>query len=247
MTPFIAELLGTMLLILMGAGVCANVLLSKTKGHASGWIVVTTAWAMGVFIGVVVAGPYSGAHLNPAVTLGLAIVGSFPWGEVLPFIAAQMLGGAAGAFLVWVAYKDHFDATEESEPKLYVFTTMAQIEKPLNNFLTEVIGTFVLMFVVFYISDGTFGDHTAGVSGPVGLGSVGAIPVAFTVWVIGLSLGGPTGYAINPARDLAPRIMHAILPIKGKGSSRWDYAWIPVLGPLAGAAIAAFLFLLVES
>ncbi|MDL2265045.1 aquaporin family protein [Parabacteroides sp. OttesenSCG-928-G07] len=244
MTPFIAELLGTMLLILMGAGVCANVLLSKTKGNSAGWMVVTTAWAMGVFIGVVVAGPYSGAHLNPAVTLGLAIAGSFPWADVASFILAQMLGAALGAFLVWVAYKDHFDATEDAKSKLCVFTTSAEIEKPVSNFLTEAIGTFVLMFVVFYIADGQLVNTASNSTMPIGLGSVGAIPVAFTVWVIGLSLGGPTGYAINPARDLAPRIMHALLPIKGKGSSRWDYAWIPVFGPIAGAAIAALLFIL---
>ncbi|MDH6358614.1 MIP/aquaporin family protein [Parabacteroides sp. PF5-9] len=243
MTPFIAELLGTMLLILMGAGVCANVLLTKTKGHGAGWIVVTTAWAMGVFIGVVVAGPYSGAHLNPAVSLGLAIGGSFPWSDVCSYIIAQMLGAALGAFLVWLVYKDHFDATENPGLKLGVFTTSAEIKNPVINFMTEVIGTFVLMFVVFYITDGevTYENNS---TLPVGLGSVGAIPVAFTVWVIGLSLGGPTGYAINPARDLAPRIMHAILPIKSKGGNDWGYAWIPVFGPITGAALAALLYLL---
>lgn len=244
MTPFIAELLGTMLLIIMGAGVCANVLLTKTKGNSSGWIVITTAWALGVFIGVVVAAPYSGAHLNPAVTLGLAITGSFPWSGLPAYIVAQMLGAALGAMLVWLAYRDHFDATEEPEKKLYVFSTNAQIKNPVNNLITEIIGTFVLMFVVFYISDGEARATTGNI--PVGLGSVGAIPVAFTVWVIGLSLGGATGYAINPARDLAPRLMHAILPIKKKGSSEWEYAWIPVAGPLLGASIAAFLFMVLQ-
>lgn len=241
MNPFIAELLGTMLLILMGAGVCANVLLTKTKGNGAGWIVITTGWALGVFIGVVVAGPYSGAHLNPAVTFGLALSGQFAWNAVLSFVVAQLLGAAIGALLVWLMYKDHFDQTEEPGKKLGVFATNAEIRNPALNLFTEMVGTFVLMFVVFYISDGSFSAAT-GESGVVGLGSVGAIPVSFTVWVIGLSLGGPTGYAINPARDLAPRIMHAILPIKGKGSSDWGYAWIPVCGPLAGAAVAALLF-----
>lgn len=242
MNPFIAELLGTMLLILMGAGVCANVLLTKTKGNSAGWMVITTAWAMGVFIGVVVAGPYSGAHLNPAVTFGLALSGLFAWNAVGSYILAQMLGAALGAFLVWLVYKDHFDQTEEPQKKLCVFATNAEIRNPVINFITETVGTFVLMFVVFYITDGSFEGLMPGDTVVVGLGSVGALPVAFTVWVIGLSLGGPTGYAINPARDLAPRIMHAILPIKGKGNSDWGYAWIPVCGPLAGAAVAALLF-----
>lgn len=241
MTPFIAELLGTMLLILMGVGVCANVSLTKTKGHGSGWMVVTTAWALGVFIGVVVAGPYSGAHLNPAVSLGLAIGGTFPWSDVGPYILAQLLGASIGAFLVWLVYKDHFDETNDAEAKLGVFTTSAEIPNPAINFITEAVGTFVLMFVVFYISDGEL-TYDSNSTLPVGLGSVGAIPVAFTVWVIGLSLGGPTGYAINPARDFAPRVMHSLLPIKGKGSSHWEYAWIPVFGPIAGATIAAVLY-----
>lgn len=241
MTPFLAELLGTMLLILMGSGVCANVLLADTKGHKAGWMVITTGWALGVFIGVVVAGPYSGAHLNPAVTLGFACAGRFAWSGVLPYIGAQMLGAAVGAFLVWVSYRHHFDRTEDPDSIRGTFCTIPQIRKPVNNLLCEVIGTFVLMFVVFYIADGK--ADIMGASIPVGLGSVGAIPVAFTVWVIGLSLGGTTGYAINPARDLAPRIMHAILPIKGKGPGDWSYAWIPVVGPILGALIATLVFL----
>ncbi|RHJ95178.1 MIP/aquaporin family protein [Parabacteroides bouchesdurhonensis] len=241
MSPFIAEFLGTMLLILMGGGVVANVVLSKTKGHGAGWLAITTAWALGVFVGVVVAGPYSGAHLNPAVSIGLAIGGTFPWCDVCTYIIAQMLGAALGALLVWLVYKDHFEATEDKGAKLGVFCTNAEISNPVINFLTEAVGTFALMFVVFYITDGEL-TYDSNSTLPIGLGSVGAIPVAFTVWVIGLSLGGPTGYAINPARDLAPRIMHAILPIKGKGSSHWEYAWIPVLGPIAGAAIAAMLY-----
>lgn len=241
MSPFIAELLGTMLLILMGGGVVANVVLSKTKGHGAGWMAITTAWALGVFIGVVVAGPYSGAHLNPAVSIGLAIGGTFPWCDVCTYVAAQMLGAALGALLVWLVYKDHFEATEDAGAKMGVFCTNAEIRHPAINFLTEAVGTFALMFVVFYISDGEL-TYDSNSTLPIGLGSVGAIPVAFTVWVIGLSLGGPTGYAINPARDLAPRIMHALLPIRGKGSSHWEYAWIPVCGPIAGAAVAAMLY-----
>lgn len=241
MTPFIAEFIGTMLLLLMGGGVVANVCLNKTKGHGSGWIVITTAWALAVFIGVVVAGPYSGAHLNPAVSIGLAIGGTFPWSEVPVYILAQVLGAAAGALLVWLVYKDHFEATEDPALKLAVFCTTPAIDHPAINFLTELVGTFALMFVVFYITDGEL-TYDSNSTLPIGLGSVGALPVAFTVWVIGLSLGGPTGYAINPARDLAPRLMHTLLPIKGKGSSHWEYAWIPGLAPIAGAALAAMLY-----
>lgn len=241
MTPFFAEFIGTMLLLLMGGGVVANVCLAKTKGYGAGWLAITTAWALGVFIGVVVAGPYSGAHLNPAVSIGLAIGGTFPWSEVPVYILAQFLGAAAGALIVWLVYKDHFDATDDQGIKLGVFCTNPAISNPLINFLTEMVGTFVLMFVVFYITDGEL-TYDSNSTLPIGLGSVGAIPVAFTVWVIGLSLGGPTGYAINPARDLAPRFMHMILPIKGKGSSHWEYAWIPGIAPLVGSALAAMLY-----
>ncbi|MBC8617321.1 aquaporin family protein [Parabacteroides faecis] len=241
MTPFFAEFIGTMLLLLMGGGVVANVCLAKTKGYGAGWLAITTAWALGVFIGVVVAGPYSGAHLNPAVSIGLAIGGTFPWSEVPVYILAQFLGAAAGALIVWLVYKDHFDATDDQGIKLGVFCTNPAISNPLINFLTEMVGTFVLMFVVFYITDGEL-TYDSNSTLPIGLGSVGAIPVAFTVWVIGLSLGGPTGYAINPARDLAPRFMHMILPIKAKGSSHWEYAWIPGSAPLVGSALAAMFY-----
>ena len=241
MSPFLAELLGTMLLILMGGGVVANVCLSKTKGNGAGWIAITTAWALGVFIGVVVAGPYSGAHLNPAVSIGLAIGGTFPWCDVCTYIAGQMIGAALGALLVWLVYKDHFNATDDPDAELGVFCTSPAIKDYPINFLGEMIGTFALMFVVFFIKDGEL-TYESNSTLPIGLGSVGAIPVAFTVWVIGLSLGGTTGYAINPARDLAPRFIHFILPIKGKGSSHWEYAWVPVLGPIAGAAIAGMLY-----
>ena len=243
MTPFSAELLGTMLMILMGDGVVANNVLAKTKGNGAGWMAISTAWALAVFIGVVVAGPYSGAHLNPAVTFAFALAGEFAWADVPGYIAAQLIGAALGAILVWLFYRDHFNATENPGAKLGVFCTGPEIRNNATNFLCETIGTFSLLFVIFYITNGEVTLTDGATTLPVGLGSVGALPVAFTVWVIGLALGGTTGYAINPARDLAPRCMHALLPIRGKGSSQWDYAWIPVFGPLCGAALAAGLFL----
>lgn len=240
MNYFTAEFLGTMLMILMGAGVVANVVLKGTKGFNSGWIVITTGWAFGVYIGVVVAGPVSGAHLNPAVTIGLAIAGKFAWAKVGYYILAQFLGAASGAFLVWLSYIDHFNITEDEGSKLGVFCTGPAIRNYPVNFVCEVIGTFVLIFVVLYITGVNIedGKHT-----PIGMGSLGALPVALLVWVIGLALGGTTGYAINPARDLAPRVMHAILPIKFKGSNDWAYSWVPVVAPLIGATLAAGLFL----
>lgn len=243
MSPFFAELIGTMVMILLGDGVVANVVLSRTKGAGAGWMVITTAWALAVFAGVVIAGPFSGAHLNPAITLAFAVSGQFAWGSVIPYVIAQLLGAAIGAVLVWLFYYDHFRATEQPTPKLGVFCTIPEIRHDGVNFLCEVIGTFVLVFVVFYISGASLGDATTDLQVPIGLGSVGAIPVSFTVWVIGLSLGGTTGYAINPARDFAPRLMHALLPIEGKGDSQWSYAWIPVAGPVTGALVATGLFL----
>jgi glycerol uptake facilitator protein len=234
-----AELIGTMLLILLGDGVVANVLLNDTKGNNSGWIVITTAWGLAVFVGVTVAGPISGAHLNPAVTIGLAIAGKFAWASVGSYILAQMLGAMLGAFLVWLMYYDHFQKTNDRGFVLAVFCTGPAVRNYLSNILSEIIGAFVLIFVVFYIT----GAEITPTKTPIGLGSVGAIPVAFLVWVIGLSLGGTTGYAINPARDLGPRIMHAILPIKSKGTSDWAYAWIPIVGPIVGGSIAALLYM----
>lgn len=239
MSPFLAEFIGTMLLILLGDGVVANVLLKDTKGHNGGWMVITTAWGLAVFVGITVAGPYSGAHLNPAVTIGLAIAGKFLWSNVLSYIIAQMLGAMCGAFLVWVMYYDHFKRTNEPGSVLAVFCTGPAVRNYVSNIASEIIGAFVLIFVVFYVT----GAEIKPTKVPIGLGSVGAIPVAFLVWVIGLSLGGTTGYAINPARDLGPRIMHALLPIKSKGTSDWGYAWIPILGPVIGGAIAALIYL----
>ncbi|HCD52982.1 MAG TPA: aquaporin [Balneolaceae bacterium] len=235
MSILVAEIIGTFLLILLGNGVVANVVLNETKGKDSGWIVITTGWALAVFVGVVVAGPYSGAHLNPAVTFGLAFAGKLDPSLIPTYLAGEFIGAMLGAFAVWLTYKDHYAATEDGGAKLATFSTGPAIRKPVSNLITEIIGTFVLVFVVFYIT----GAEISTDGTPIGLGSVGAIPVAFLVWVIGISLGGPTGYAINPARDLGPRIMHAILPIPNKGSSDWGYSWIPVVGPIIGAAVAA--------
>ncbi len=239
MTPFTAEILGTFFLILIGGGVVANVLLTGTNGQNGGWIVITTAWALAVYIGVVVAGPHSGAHLNPAVSIGLAVAGKFDWSQVLPYIGAQFTGAMLGAFFVWLFYRDHFLKTEDGGLKKAVFCTSPAVRNYTSNFFSEVVGTFVLLYAVFSFTDANIAD-----SGQVvGLGSLGAIPVSFVVWAIGLALGGTTGYAINPARDLGPRIVHALLPIPGKADNDWSYAWVPVVGPLVGATLAAWLFL----
>jgi len=242
MSILVAEILGTMLMILLGNGVVANVVLKGTKGNSSGWIVITTGWALAVFVGVIVAGPSSGAHLNPAVTLGLAIAGKVAWGVVPEYIAGEMIGAMLGAFLVWLFYKDHFKTTDDDEGKLACFCTGPAIRNTFSNLMSEIIGTFVLIFVILYIAGANIdiiGDVDA--TAVIGLGSLGAVPVAFLVWAIGLSLGGTTGYAINPARDLGPRIIHAILPVKG--TTDWGYAWIPIVGPVIGCAIAALLYI----
>ncbi|HEY6953776.1 MAG TPA: MIP/aquaporin family protein [Flavisolibacter sp.] len=243
MSEFVAELIGTMFLILLGTGVVANTILKGTKGNSGGWMVITTGWALAVFVGVVVAGPYSGAHLNPAVTLGLAIAGKFAWSKVLLYIIAQIIGSILGAFLMWVVYRDHFNSTSDPDTQLAVFSTGPAIKNAVFNLFSEIVGTFVLIFVLFYFTNAELG---AVQQTPIGLGSLGALPVAFLVWAIGLSLGGTTGYAINPARDFGPRIAHALLPIKDKGHSNWKYAWIPIAGPFIGAIIAALLYLLLK-
>lgn len=231
---FLAEVLGTALLILIGDGVVAGVLLAKSKAQNSGWIVITTAWAFAVFVGVVVAGPISGAHLNPAVTLAVAIQGGVPWGEVPVYIAGQMVGAFIGGVLVFLHYYPHWGETDNADLKLAVFSTGPAIRNIPWNFVSEVIGTFVLVFVIFAFSNN---------KGPAeGLASLGALPVAFLVLAIGLALGGTTGYAINPARDLGPRIAHFLLPIPGKRDSDWSYAWVPVVAPLVGAALAALVY-----
>ncbi len=239
-SPFVGELIGTMLLILLGDGVVANVVLGKTKGNSGGWIVITTAWALAVFVGAYASAVVSGAHLNPAVTVGLAVAGSFNWGDVPMYIIAQMIGAFIGAVLVWLAYFQHWGATPDPGAKLAVFATGPAIRNTVWNLVTEIIGTFVLVFGILAIR-GTVMDPE-GTATAVNMGALGIIPVAFLVWAIGLSLGGPTGYAINPARDLGPRIAHFLLPIPGKGSSDWGYSWIPVVGPIVGAVIAALLW-----
>jgi|1186.fasta_scaffold73942_1 glycerol uptake facilitator protein len=236
----IAEIFGTGLLVLLGDGVVAGVLLAKSKSQNAGWIVITAAWAFAVFVGVVVAGPISGAHLNPAVTIGLAVSGGITWGQVPEYLIGEFIGAFIGAILVTVHYWDHFKATEDQGLKLAVYSTGPNIRNYGLNFVSEVIGTFVLVFVVLaFATNGTEGGVAMG---PGGLAALGALPVALLVFSIGLSLGGTTGYAINPARDLGPRIIHAILPVPGKGDSDWGYAWVPVVGPIVGGILAAVIF-----
>jgi glycerol uptake facilitator protein len=237
MSPFPAEVIGTMLLIVLGDGVVANVVLTKTKGQNAGWIVITAGWAFGVTVAVYAVGTFSGAHLNPAVTIGLAAIGKFPWASVPVYIAAQLLGAFLGAGVVWLAYLPHWPVTESQASKLAVFCTGPAIPQATANLLTEVIGTCVLVLGVLAIL--TPKNLNPAHGWDVGFGPA---LVGILVWAIGLSLGGPTGYAINPARDLAPRLAHALLPIAGKGSSNWGYAWIPVAGPIIGGLIAAWLY-----
>ncbi len=231
MTPFIAELIGTALLVILGDGVVANVILSKTKGYNGGLIAITFGWAVAVFVGVYATASVSGAHLNPAVTIALASIGKFEWALVPTYLLAQMLGAMIGAFVVWLSYRQHFNATEDAATKLGVFCTSPSISKPADNIISEVIGTFVLVFGILFIT-----------KSQSSLGSLDALPVALLILGIGLGLGGPTGYAINPARDLGPRIMHALLPMKNKGGSAWGYSWIPVVGPIIGGVLAALLY-----
>ncbi|MBL7969996.1 MAG: aquaporin family protein [Prolixibacteraceae bacterium] len=242
MNELCAEFIGTMIMILLGNGVVANVVLNGTKGNNGGWIVITLGWGLAVFTGVTIAGPYSGAHLNPAVTIGLAIAGKFAWAKTGMFIVSQMLGAATGAFLVWLFYRHHYNKTEDQGAILATFSTSPAIRKLPNNFFCEMLGTFVLVFVVLYIEGATIACNALP-DVKIGMGSLGALPVALLVTAIGLSLGGTTGYAINPARDLAPRLMHAILPIKHKGTSDWPYSFVPILAPVFGATIAAMLHL----
>jgi glycerol uptake facilitator protein len=242
MNEFIAEMVGTMLLVLLGCSVVANTILDKTKGNGGGWIVITTGWALGVFTGVTVAAPFSGAHLNPAVTLALAMTGSFPWASVAMFVVAQFIGASIGALLVWLFYYHHFNVTRDADLKLAVFCTAPAIKNPMFNFFSEAVGTFVLVYAVLHVVPPEINDAN-GKLVKVGMGSLGAVPVTLVVLAIGLSLGGTTGYAINPARDLAPRIIHALVPIEGKRDSNWSYAWVPVVAPLCGAAIAVALTL----
>jgi glycerol uptake facilitator protein len=269
MQAYLAEFIGTALLVLLGNGVVANVLLDKTKGHGAGWISITTGWGLAVFVAVWCVGPISGAHINPAVTLGLAVAGEFPWADVAPYIAAQMLGAIVGGALVFLFYRQHYELTTDADAKLATFCTAPAIRSTVSNLFSELIGTMVLVLAVLLVvepsittgfesssasfslsavldpSDGELGggmsSAAGGASDEIGLGTLGALPVGLLVLSIGISLGGTTGYAINPARDLGPRIAHALLPVPGKRDANWGYAWIPVVGPLAGALLAVAL------
>ncbi|MEW4354642.1 MIP/aquaporin family protein [Streptococcus pneumoniae] len=230
MTEVFGEFLGTALLVLLGNGVVAGVVLSKTKNNNAGWIVITLGWGIAVAIAAFISGNLGPAHLNPAVSIAMAVNGTLSWGSVVPYILAQFAGAMLGSLLVYIQYKPHYDVTEDTGAVLGTFATGPAIRNNLTNFISEMIGTFVLVLAIL-----SFGLYDM----PVGLGTlcVGTLVVG-----IGLSLGGTTGYAINPARDLAPRLLHAILPFKYKGDSDWGYAWIPVLGPIVGAILAVLVF-----
>ena len=232
MTQFASEFIGSAILIILGDGVVANVILNKTKGNNGGLIAITFGWGIAVFVAVYMAVAMGGgAHLNPAITVAWAAIGKIEWALVPSYLLAQLSGCMLGALIVWVAYRPHFDATEDAATKLGVFCTSPSIRKTWDNLLSEIIGTFVFVFAILFIT-----------KSQSSLGSLDALPVALLVLSIGLSLGGPTGYAINPSRDLGPRIMHALLPIKNKGGSDWAYSWIPVIGPTIGGVLAALLY-----
>jgi glycerol uptake facilitator protein len=243
MSPYLAEFIGTALLVLFGNGVVANVVLARTKGNNGGWIVITAGWGLAVFIGAFCSAPFSGAHLNPAVTVAMALAGKLETAKVAGYIIAQMLGGIAGGAVVFFFYREHFRATQDADAKLASFCTAPNIRNIPQALFCEVVGTFCLILPIFLMTDVKFkwpvGTEPTNVV--VGLGSLGLIPVGMLVFAIGLSLGGTTGYAINPARDLGPRLAHAFLPVPGKRDSDWSYAWVPVVGPLVGAALAAGL------
>jgi len=239
--PALAEFIGTALLIILGNGVVATVLLNRSKGQNAGWVAITAGWALAVFVGVFSVGRISGAHLNPAVSVAMALAGNFAWSSVPSYILAQILGAMAGSAIVWLAYLPHWKITEDPAAKLAVFCTAPAIRCAPANLLCEVIGTFVLLFGIFTLKNAS-GQLPGAAVYPIDLGALGALPVGLLVWAIGLSLGGPTGYAINPARDLGPRIAHALLPVAGKGGSDWTYAWIPIAGPLIGGSLAAWAY-----
>lgn len=245
MDVYIAEFLGTAILILLGDGVVANVLLKNSKGEASGWIVITFGWGMGVALAVYSVGAISGAHINPAVTIGLASIGEFSWAQVPGYIIAQMLGAMAGAVLVYLTYLPHWGITDDPTLKLAVFSTGPEVRDYPKNTVTEVIGTAMLLLGVLGITAGAGGAITGNASEQLAAlygNGIAPLIVGLLVFGIGLSLGGPTGYAINPARDLGPRIVHALLPIPGKEGSDWEYSWVPVVGPIIGGIIGAVIW-----
>ena len=236
MNHYLAEFVGTALLILFGDGVVSNVVLNKSKGQNSGWIVIATGWGLAVMLAVYAVGTISGAHLNPAVTIGLAVIGKFAWAKVPGYILAQVAGGMFGALLVWLAYLPHWKETPDTNSKLAVFCTAPAIRSTFSNLLCEIIGAAALLFGVLSI------PSTSNLTGPDWATGFGPMLVGLLVFAIGLSLGGPTGYAINPARDFGPRLAHAILPVAGKGHSDWGYAWIPIVGPLIGGVLGSLLY-----
>jgi len=236
MTPILGEFVGTAILMVLGDGVVANVVLNKTKGQNGGWIVITFGWAMAVFVGVFSVAKASGAHLNPAVTLALAMTGKFDWASLPLYFAAQLAGAFTGGVFVWLVYRQHFDATDDANAKLAVFCTGPAIRHRGYNLLSEIVATFIFVLAILFI-----------VSPQNSLGALDALPVALLVLAIGLSLGGSTGYAINPARDIGPRLAHSVLPIKDKRNSDWGYAWVPIVGPMIGAAIAAGVFMRINN
>ncbi len=235
MTPYLYEFIGTCILLLAGNGVVANVVLNKTKGHGSGWIVITFGWALSVYIAVIVASKGSQAHLNPAVTIAFVLLGKMNVVVGFKYILAQVLGASFGAFLAWILYRPHFAETKDKDLILASFCTAPAIPDTISNLISEVIGTFVLIFVILLL-----------VPADMEIGSLSALPVALLVFAIGLSLGGPTGYAINPARDFGPRLVHSLLPITFKGNSNWSYSWIPIIGPILGSILAVLVFRLLN-
>lgn len=231
MTPFLGELIGTFILVLLGNGVVANVVLNQSKGNNAGWLTIAAGWGIALFVAVYAVAASSGAHLNPAVSIGLAAAGKFAWGDVPVYALGQMLGAMLGALMVWITYRQHFDATTDPDMQLAAFCTGPAIRSPFHNMVTEAVGTFMLVFGVMMI-----------VSPQASLGALDALPVALLLFGIGLSLGGPTGFAVNPARDLGPRMMHAILPMTNKRDSDWGYAYVPVVGGIIGGLIAAAVY-----
>jgi glycerol uptake facilitator protein len=244
MQPFLAELIGTAFLILFGNGVVANVLLARTKGNGAGWLTIAAGWGIAVYIGAFCAAESSGAHLNPAVTIAMIVADELPWQKAIVYIAAQFIGAMLGAVLVYITYRAHFDATEDADSKLACFCTGPAIRNLPQAFICEAIGTFALLLPIFLMASPeiSVGDGGTDASQVLGLGAIGLLPVGLLVFGIGMSLGGTTGYAINPARDLGPRIIHFLLPMKGKRDSDWQYSWVPVLGPIAGATAAALIY-----
>ncbi len=240
MHPFVAEFIGTMFLILFGNGVVANVVLARTKGNDAGWVVIAAGWGIAVFIGAFCANQFSGAHINPAVTVAMVMAGKLAFGQAVGYIVAQMFGAIAGAVLVYLFYREHFNVTDDGDAKLACFCTAPNIRNLPQAFFCEVVGTFALILPIFLMITPSLiqGGEPADSDPILGLGSLGLLPVGLLVFGIGLSLGGTTGYAINPARDLGPRLVHALLPIKGKRNSDWSYSWVPVLGPILGAVLA---------